>query len=63
MALAYNHEEVTPRELKPALLELDGISRADVVRTLVEQGFAVDTVTSRHRLEDVFLGLIEPDVS
>jgi len=44
-------------------VELDGISRADVVRTLVEQGFAVDTVTSRHRLEDVFLGLIEPDVS
>jgi Fe-Mn family superoxide dismutase len=27
MALAYNHEEITPRELKPALLELDGISR------------------------------------
>jgi ABC-2 type transport system ATP-binding protein len=44
-------------------VELDGISRADVVRTLVEQGFAVDTVTSRHRLEDVFLGLIEPDVT
>src|SRR3954452_24271883 len=30
MALAYNHEEITPRELKPALLELDGISRAAV---------------------------------
>ena len=44
-------------------VELDGISRADVVRTLVEQGFAVDTVTSRHRLEDVFLGLIEPEVT
>jgi Fe-Mn family superoxide dismutase len=27
MALAQNHEEITPRELKPALLELDGISR------------------------------------
>ena len=27
MALAYNHEEITPRELKPALYELDGISR------------------------------------
>src|SRR6478752_182577 len=30
MALAYNHEEITPRELKPALLELDGISRETV---------------------------------
>src|SRR3954462_10296177 len=30
MALAYNHEEITPRELKPTLLELDGISRESV---------------------------------
>jgi superoxide dismutase, Fe-Mn family len=30
MALAYNHEEITARELKPALLELDGISRESV---------------------------------
>src|SRR5215208_6061063 len=30
MALAYNHEEITARELKPALLELDGISREAV---------------------------------
>ena len=30
MALAYNHEEITPRELKPSLLELDGISRESV---------------------------------
>jgi superoxide dismutase, Fe-Mn family len=30
MALAYNHEEITPRELKPALLELEGISRETV---------------------------------
>jgi Fe-Mn family superoxide dismutase len=30
MALAYNHEEITPRELKPALFELDGISRESV---------------------------------
>jgi Fe-Mn family superoxide dismutase len=27
MALAYNHEAITARELKPALYELDGISR------------------------------------
>ena len=30
MPLAYNHEEITPRELKPALYELDGISRETV---------------------------------
>ncbi len=30
MALAYNHEEIAPRELKPALLELEGISRATI---------------------------------
>jgi Fe-Mn family superoxide dismutase len=30
MALAYNHEEITARELKPALYELDGISREAV---------------------------------
>jgi Fe-Mn family superoxide dismutase len=30
VALAYNHEEITPRELKPALYELDGISREAV---------------------------------
>ena len=28
--LAFNHEEITARELKPALLELDGISRESV---------------------------------
>jgi len=30
MALAYNHEEITARELKPALLDLDGISRETI---------------------------------
>ena len=30
MPLAYNHDEITPRELKPALLELDGISRETI---------------------------------
>jgi Fe-Mn family superoxide dismutase len=30
MALAYNHDEITARELKPALLELEGISRETV---------------------------------
>src|ERR671932_1020829 len=28
--LVFNHEEITARELKPALLELDGISRETV---------------------------------
>ena len=28
--LAQNHEEIAARELKPALLEMDGISRASV---------------------------------
>jgi Fe-Mn family superoxide dismutase len=28
--LAFNHEEIAARELKPALLEMDGISRASV---------------------------------
>jgi Fe-Mn family superoxide dismutase len=30
MALAFKHEEIAPRALKPGLLELDGISRAAV---------------------------------
>ena len=30
MALAYNHDEITARELKPALFELEGISREAV---------------------------------
>ena len=42
-------------------VELDGMTRPGLVRALVEQGFDVDTVTSRHRLEDAFLGLIESD--
>ena len=28
--LAFNHEEIAPRELRPELLELDGISRATI---------------------------------
>jgi Fe-Mn family superoxide dismutase len=30
MALAYNHDEIAPRELKPVLLSLDGISRETI---------------------------------
>ena len=28
--LAFNHEEITPRQLKPELFELDGISRESI---------------------------------
>ena len=28
--LAFNHEEIAPRPLKPGLVELDGISRATI---------------------------------
>ncbi len=30
MALAYNHEEITPRKLNPVLLDLEGISRETI---------------------------------
>jgi ABC-2 type transport system ATP-binding protein len=42
-------------------VELDGMTRAQLVRALVEHGVDVDTITSRHRLEDAFLGLIDSD--
>jgi len=44
-------------------VELDGLTRADLVRALVEHGVDVDTITSRHRLEDAFLGLIDSDTA
>jgi ABC-2 type transport system ATP-binding protein len=39
-------------------VDLDGVSRADLVTALVRAGIAVETVTSRHQLEDAFLGLV-----
>jgi ABC-2 type transport system ATP-binding protein len=39
-------------------VDLDGSRRADLVAALVRAGIGVDTVSSRHRLEDVFLGLL-----
>jgi ABC-2 type transport system ATP-binding protein len=39
-------------------VDLDGIRRSDVVSALVNAGVAVETVQSRHRLEDAFLGLL-----
>jgi ABC-2 type transport system ATP-binding protein len=47
---------------RPGLtVELAGMSRGELVRTLVEAGISVETVTSRRRLEDAFLGLLNPD--
>ena len=48
-----------PNAVAGLVVELDGISRAAVVRTLVQGGVGVETVTSRNRLEDAFLGLVE----
>jgi ABC-2 type transport system ATP-binding protein len=39
-------------------VDLDGIARSDLVAALVRAGVAVETVTSRHQLEDAFLGLV-----
>ncbi len=48
-----------PNAVDGLVVELDGVSRAALVRTLVEGGVGVETVTSRNRLEDAFLGLVE----
>ncbi len=39
-------------------VSLDGASRAEVVKELVRAGVRVETVTSRRRLEDAFLGVL-----
>ena len=39
-------------------VDLGGTKRSDVVAALVHANIAVDTVASRHRLEDAFLGLL-----
>jgi ABC-2 type transport system ATP-binding protein len=39
----------------------DGGPRADLVTALVQAGVGVETVTTRRRLEDAFLGLVEGD--
>jgi ABC-2 type transport system ATP-binding protein len=51
------------REGPGLAVELDGVTRAELVRALVEQGVGVDTITSRHRLEDAFLGLIDTEAT
>jgi ABC-2 type transport system ATP-binding protein len=39
-------------------LHLEGVSRSELVAALVRQGVGVETVTSRHSLEDAFLALL-----
>jgi ABC-2 type transport system ATP-binding protein len=42
-------------------LRLDGIERKSLVAALVGEGIGVETVTSRHRLEDAFFQMLEGD--
>jgi Fe-Mn family superoxide dismutase len=57
MALAYNHEEIAPRELKPALLELEGISRETVeAHYKLYQGYVNKRNEVLGKLADVDLG-------
>ena len=63
MALAYNHEEITPRELKPALYELDGISRETVeAHYKLYQGYVSKRNEILGKLDGVDLGERQPDV-
>lgn len=56
MALAYNHEEITPRELKPALLELEGISPSSVeAHHKLYQGYVAKRNEILGKLADVDL--------
>src|SRR3954454_21128066 len=55
--LAFNHEEITARELKPALLELDGISRAAVeAHYKLYEGYVAKRNEILGKLADVDLG-------
>jgi ABC-2 type transport system ATP-binding protein len=49
-------------EESPGLTVLTtGVPRSELVLALVQAGVGVETVTSRRRLEDAFLGLVEGD--
>jgi ABC-2 type transport system ATP-binding protein len=37
---------------------LNGVQRKDLVAALVQAGVGVETITSRHRLEDAFLQML-----
>ena len=55
--LAFNHEEIVPRALKPALFELDGISRAAVeAHYKLYQGYVNKRNEILGKLESVDLG-------
>jgi len=55
--LAYNHEEITARELKPGLLELDGISRESVeAHYKLYQGYVAKRNEILGKLAQVDLG-------
>ncbi len=54
--LAFNHEEITARELKPALFELDGISRESVeAHYKLYQGYVAKRSEILGKLADVDL--------
>ena len=40
-------------------VELDGVTRPQLVARLVRAGIGVETVVSRHRLEDAFVDLLD----
>ena len=61
MALAYNHEEIAARELKPALLELDGISRETIeAHYKLYQGYVAKRNEILGKLDGVDLASAEP---
>ena len=61
--LAFNHEEITARELKPALFELDGISRASVeAHYKLYQGYVNKRNEILGKLAEVDLATREPDL-
>src|SRR5205809_4676285 len=56
MSLAYNHTEIAPRELKPALYELEGISRQAVeAHYRLYQGYVAKRNEILEKLADVDL--------
>ena len=46
------------REVGGLTVDIDGISRSQLVAALVHGGVGVQTVTARRRLEDAFIGLV-----
>jgi Fe-Mn family superoxide dismutase len=57
MTLAYNHEEIAPRELKPSLLDLEGISRETVeAHYRLYEGYVAKRNEILGKLADVDLG-------